>query len=107
MENNSLMLLQLVLWFGISLLIGLWAQKRGRSFGLWAGLALIISPLLSGLILICLKNLKYLAGKKACPRCAELVKQDALVCRFCGYEFQAQQGLHETQSKELPQSNVH
>jgi hypothetical protein len=26
---------------------------------------------------------------KACPRCAETVKAAALVCRYCGYEFEA------------------
>ena len=25
-------------------------------------------------------------GKK-CPRCAEKVRKDALVCKYCGYEF--------------------
>ena len=28
------------------------------------------------------------ADEKACPRCAERVKAAALVCRFCGNEFQ-------------------
>ena len=26
-------------------------------------------------------------GTKVCPRCAEEVKQAAVVCRFCGYQF--------------------
>ncbi|NWK96534.1 zinc ribbon domain-containing protein [Sphingobium lactosutens] len=26
---------------------------------------------------------------KKCPRCAELVKPDALVCKHCSHEFQA------------------
>lgn len=26
---------------------------------------------------------------KKCPRCAELVKPDALVCKHCGHEFPA------------------
>jgi len=25
--------------------------------------------------------------QKKCPQCAEYVKEDALICRFCGYEF--------------------
>lgn len=34
---------------------------------------------------------KEVAGgtKKKCPRCAELVQPDALVCKHCGHEFAA------------------
>lgn len=28
-----------------------------------------------------------LDGEKPCPRCAEMVKWQALVCRYCGFEF--------------------
>jgi hypothetical protein len=28
-----------------------------------------------------------MARRKRCPRCAEKVRKDALVCRYCGYEF--------------------
>ena len=27
------------------------------------------------------------AKEKTCPQCAEQIKEAALVCRFCGYEF--------------------
>jgi RNA polymerase subunit RPABC4/transcription elongation factor Spt4 len=35
------------------------------------------------------KNKLAGGGVKKCPRCAELVKIDALVCRFCQHDFAA------------------
>lgn len=35
------------------------------------------------------KNKLAGGGVKKCPRCAELVKMDALVCRFCQHDFAA------------------
>jgi hypothetical protein len=39
------------------------------------------------------KAQKVAAEMKVCPRCAESVKSQALVCRFCGFEFDQQQLL--------------
>lgn len=68
------------------------AGKKGRSKILW----FIASFLLGGiplLILLFMSNLKgiaeqeMLASTKQCPKCAERIKQEANVCRYCNYEF--------------------
>ena len=51
-------------WLVLCVLIGIWAKKWGRSFWQWSGFALLISPLLAGILLICLKTLK---GQKGMP----------------------------------------
>jgi hypothetical protein len=60
--NPFVMVLWVLWWLVLCVLIGVWAQKRGRSFGQWLGLAALISPLLAGIILMCLKNLKGQEG---------------------------------------------
>jgi hypothetical protein len=44
-----------------------------------------------------------LAETKVCRRCAELVKQNALVCRFCGYEFQQKKAIPEVEEQPSPE----
>ena len=41
-----------------SIIIGIWANKRGRTGFGWGVLALLISPLIAGIILVILTNLK-------------------------------------------------
>jgi hypothetical protein len=51
-----------LLWLVLCVLIGVWAQKRGRSFVQWSGLALLLSPLIAGIILVCLRKLNGQEG---------------------------------------------
>jgi hypothetical protein len=90
----------LFFWIPLAVVVGIWASNRGRSGFGWFVLAFFFSPLLAALFLAVMSNLaaekeaqKAAADMKVCPRCAESVKSQALVCRFCGFEFDQQESL--------------
>jgi len=86
----------LLIWIAFGVVCAIIASSRGRSSGGWFVLG-AIAGVFALIVLLALPS-QSLAGasqeaignsaQKKCPRCAELVKAEALVCRFCGYEFQ-------------------
>lgn len=77
-------------WFIFAIVVGVFASGRGRSFFGWFLLSLFITPVLTLLLVLALKNLKEAANEPnakthvKCPDCRELVLKDARVCKHCG-----------------------
>lgn len=82
-------------WFALAMLVGVYANSKGRfGFGYFL-LALLLSPLIGFIIVAVLDPAKAELEQKAisqgdmkkCPDCAELVKKEARICKHCKHQF--------------------
>lgn len=65
------------------------AKSKGREFFLWYlyGVLLFIVALIHSLIIKPTDRQLINEGMKKCPHCAEIIKPDAKVCRYCGRDL--------------------
>ena len=77
------------LWLVLCIGVMLYADRKGRSAVGFFFLSLLLSPLLGFVLVAASRPNHEKMGLRKCPQCAEFVKNEALKCRFCGFDFTA------------------
>jgi hypothetical protein len=78
-------------WIIGAVLVGKYAHNKGLGGLSFVVISLCASPLVGVLLVLVAAPDREKAAKRAgmrkCPQCAEYVKQEAPICRFCGHRF--------------------
>lgn len=73
----------------LSPLVGAGAARKGRSFWAFFWISLFIGILIPALVVATMKGpeVAEIFSTKKCPKCAEQVKKEGQICRFCQHSF--------------------
>lgn len=86
-----------LLWIALSVIVGYFWRSKGLSFGVGVLLSILLSAPI-GFVIGLVREAdpkqqeadKLASGtQRKCPFCAEIIKTEAKVCRFCGRDVPA------------------
>jgi len=78
----------LFIWLSQAAMTSFIAKSKGRRGFVWYWLGLLLPFVALLLVSIVNPSAAHLAARRKCPSCAELIRDEAKVCKHCGRDVQ-------------------